>query len=104
MEINVISSIENQVEFIQKAQKILGEDFDDPEFITDYLFIRILYDENEILCEYLLFLKLTIEIEDIVGFLTDLLKEYSEDKTKFILTHGNDPFHLKSFSNRIIVD
>lgn len=107
MEINVISSIENQVEFVQEAIKIFGEDFDDlgdPEFVTDYLFIRILYDENEILCEYLLFLKLTIEIEDIVGFLAELLKEYSEDKTTFILTHGNDPFHLKSFSNRIIVD
>lgn len=99
----MISTIENQVEFVQEAIKIFGEDFGDlgdPEYTADYLSMGALYEEDGIVYEYLLFLNLCIGRYDFVVFLTGLLKEYFEDKTTFILTHGKDPFYLKSFSNR----
>ena len=97
---NMISTIENQVDFIQKALEYLDENSNGASITRDHLCNGILYDENGIVYEYFLFLTLECEIEDFAGFLTELLGEYSEDKIKFILNYGKDPFYLKSFSDR----
>ena len=85
------------MDFIQKALEYFEENLNGGEITTSYLSLGALYDENNIVYEYFLFLVLSIGIEDFVGFLTELLEDYAEDKNKFVLNYGKDPFFLKKF-------